>query len=123
MGRGMGQWRRIVGNDAQRLKLDQPWKVVPDATSRYAINSLGEHMLWLDNVTRSSRAAMQLYFNCVDNVVAGNQSIDTQGLYLIAANTAATMMPAFFNCREENLCKSGRGRRRQEKGGGSKHHS
>lgn len=101
-GRGMGQWRRIVGNDAHRIDVDRPWEVVPDATSRYAINSLGQHMLWLDNVTRSSRAAMQLYYNCVDNVVAGNRSTDTQGLYVKAHNTAATMMPAFFNCLHDN---------------------
>lgn len=37
-GKGEGQVRTILANDAHRLTIDKPWQVVPDKTSQYVIS-------------------------------------------------------------------------------------
>jgi hypothetical protein len=39
-GRGLGQWAYVTGNTADTLKLDRPWRMVPDATTTFSV--LGE---------------------------------------------------------------------------------
>ena len=38
-GTGTGQFRRIIGAEGNRLTVDSPWEVAPDATSQYRIVS------------------------------------------------------------------------------------
>lgn len=37
-GKGEGQTRKILANDAHCLTIDKPWKVIPDKTSQYVIS-------------------------------------------------------------------------------------
>lgn len=64
-GRGLGQWRRIVDGipDARALRVDRPWRVVPDTGSVVVVMN-----------------------GLVDTVFVNNQEIDcAKGLYLYGA--------------------------------------
>ena len=64
-GRGLGQWRRVASCDpaARELRVDKPWRVMPDATSVVVVMN-----------------------GLIDTVFVNNQEIDCgKGLYLYGA--------------------------------------
>jgi hypothetical protein len=48
-GRGCGQYRTVTGNTADTLRLDRPWTVTPDDTSRYVVRGYFTENAWYGN--------------------------------------------------------------------------
>lgn len=81
-GKGVGQHRVVVGTDRARervvLKLDRPWRVVPDRTSRVTLTTANRQNIIFRNTIdagfidpRSKSSGVLFWFNAFDNVVAG----------------------------------------------------
>lgn len=48
-GRGSGQYRTVTGNTTDTLRLDRPWTVTPDDTSRYVVRGYFTENAWYGN--------------------------------------------------------------------------
>jgi len=81
-GKGVGQYRVVVGADrsADRvtLKLDRPWRVVPDRSSRITLTTANRRNIVFRNTIdagfidkKCKVAGVLFWFNAVDNVIAG----------------------------------------------------
>ncbi len=71
-GPGMGQTRRIVRREGETLHLDAPWRVAPTAQSRVLVSTLFHRNLVVANEPREGMSGVQLWFTCIENVVADN---------------------------------------------------
>ncbi|MBM3499585.1 MAG: hypothetical protein FJX74_13070 [Armatimonadetes bacterium] len=82
-GRGVGQYRVVTGADhglAQTvLRVDRPWRVVPDDTSRVVLTAAfrqniisGNTVDGGDSDPRSKMVGVLFWMNAVENIVAGN---------------------------------------------------
>jgi hypothetical protein len=96
-GKGQGQWRRVVGNSARSLTLDQAWDVVPDASSRYSITGWSaENWLVQDNLLQNNRAGLELW-GCSSWQVAivGNHLVNNSGILLRPGQQSVRGIRAF----------------------------
>jgi len=82
-GKGAGQYRVVIGADRQRdrtvLKLERPWRVVPDRSSRITLTTANRQNLIVGNTIdagfideRCKVAGILFWFNGFENVIAGN---------------------------------------------------
>ncbi len=117
-GTGTGQVRRIVAFEAAtgRLTVDQPWLVVPDATSRLAAGGFLSHAVVYRNVlagmddwnTRvSASAGVEFVGNAYDNIVDANVVTNVfNGIYVAAMNFedrfGAPFQVSYFNLFKDN---------------------
>lgn len=69
-GKGAGQFRRIVSHTVDRIELDEPFLVVPDASSVISITTIREHLYFVNN-TAMDAGAYQLYGSAQNCVIAG----------------------------------------------------
>ena len=87
-GQGREQWRRLRSMDGDRLKLDTPWRVVPEAGDECVVQrgftaqavygnriDIGVPDVQLRLVGKTE--GVSLYYNAVGNVIACNSIIDT----------------------------------------------
>lgn len=82
-GKGMGQWRRLVSNNANTLQIDKPWDLVPDATSHYAVMRWSaENWLVKDNVLQDNNRGIWFYCGSTDVAIVGNKLTNSEGIYL-----------------------------------------
>lgn len=99
-GPGQGQTRRVTGRAGERLLLDAPWRVAPQAGSAVAVGTMFYQNLIVGNHTSDGMTGVQLWISCVENVIAGN-TIERQrkpGLFLYAnGSTLASSMPRTWN--------------------------
>ena len=99
-GPGQGQTRRAVSRSGERVTLDKPWRISPQAGSVVAIGTMFYRNLIVNNHTPDGMTGIQLWISCVENVVAGN-TIERQrkpGLFLYAnGTTLASSMPRTWN--------------------------
>ncbi len=99
-GPGQGQTRRVVSRSGERLTLDRPWRVAPQAGSVVAVGTMFYRNLIVGNHTPDGMTGIQLWISCVENVVAGN-TVERQrkpGLFLYAnGTTLASSMPRTWN--------------------------
>jgi hypothetical protein len=99
-GRGQGQTRRVVKRDGERLWLDRPWSVTPQAGAVVAVGTAFYQNLIVGNCTPDGMTGIQLWIACIENVISGN-SIARQrkpGLFLYAnGTTLASSMPRTWN--------------------------
>jgi hypothetical protein len=83
-GKGVGQHRVVIGvqrrPDRVVLRLDRPWRVVPDRTSRVTLAVAYRQNIICDNSIdagfidpRCKVAGILFWFNASDNVIAGNR--------------------------------------------------
>ncbi len=83
-GKGVGQYRVVVGTerkpDRTVLKLDRPWRVVPDRSSRVTLAVAYRQNIVFGNTIdagfidpRCKVAGILFWFNASDNVIAGNR--------------------------------------------------
>ena len=83
-GKGVGQHRVVIGAQRQPdrvvLKLDRPWRVVPDRTSRVTLAVAYRQNIICNNSIdagfidpRCKVAGILFWFNASDNVIAGNR--------------------------------------------------
>lgn len=95
-GPGMGQVRRVAGREGQRLLMDRPWRVAPDAGSRVVMSNLYVHNIVEDNETNDGMTGIQLWIGCYDNIVVSNRIARQrkQGIFLYGTYTtdAPTMV-------------------------------
>jgi len=67
-GRGFGQYRVVTGNTAETLKLAQPWRVPPDATSQYAVGTMFVENAFFANLNNTN-CRFSLWLDCVACIV------------------------------------------------------
>ena len=99
-GRGQGQTRRVLGRSGQRLLLDRPWTVPPQAGSVVAVGTAFYRNLIVGNYAADGMTGIQLWISCVENVIAGNTVARQRkpGLFLYAnGTTLASSMPRTWN--------------------------
>lgn len=99
-GQGMGQVRRIRSRNGRVLTLEEPWRVIPDKTSRVLISTLFARNLVLENDTREGMTGIQLWIGGWENVFARNiiARERRQCIYLYAATTTLEpQMPNTWN--------------------------
>lgn len=99
-GAGQGQTRRVTGRTGERLTLDAPWRVPPQAGSVVAVGTMFYRNLIVGNRTPDGMTGVQLWISCVENVVAGNTIARQRkpGLFLYAnGTTLASSMPRTWN--------------------------
>jgi hypothetical protein len=114
-GNGQGQVRRVAGRDDRQLRLDQPWRIVPQAQDKILVSTLFARNLVLENHAADGMSGIQLWIGGWQNVIARNQIARQrrQGIYLYSATTSlAPQMPPtwnrgigplWFNTVEENM--------------------
>jgi hypothetical protein len=99
-GPGQGQTRRVTGRAGERLALDRPWRVAPQAGSVVAVGTMFYRNLIVGNRTPDGMTGVQLWISCVENVVSGNTILRQRkpGLFLYAnGTTLASSMPRTWN--------------------------
>ena len=80
-GRGAGQTRHVVAIEpGNRVVIDSPFTIAPDATSRYEVGFERHNLLYVDNESADAGIGIQLYGGCTDVVVARNRTRRTGGL-------------------------------------------
>lgn len=84
-GRGFGQYRRVVGNTASALTVDAPWRVEPDATTRYLVGWMYCENAFYANLN-DTPLRMSFWYDAIGNVVERHRDefskgIDIQGGY------------------------------------------
>lgn len=115
-GPGTGQYRKIIGNAADgTLKLDQPWNIVPDKTSRVDVIRGAVKNLFVNNWISDSRGSLQFSYGAgLDNTVAGNQINNSGSITLFGgiedwtdSNNPYLAMTAYNNIVGNFLANSG----------------
>ena len=117
-GTGTGQVRRIAAFDAatNRLSVDRPWRVAPDATSRLAAGGFLSHAVVYRNVLTgmddwnarvSASAGVELYGNTYDNIADANVVTSVvNGIYVAALNAeekfGLPFQVSYFNLLRNN---------------------
>jgi len=99
-GPGQGQTRHVTGRTGERLMLDAPWRVPPQAGSVVAVGTMFYRNLIVGNHTPDGMTGVQLWISCVENVVAANTVARQRkpGLFLYAnGTTLASSMPRTWN--------------------------
>lgn len=82
-GRGMGQYREIagIGADGRTVRLDRPWVVQPDSSSRITITPMQRNYLFIDNQFKDAGIALQYYGTSIDCIASGNVATRAGGFY------------------------------------------
>jgi hypothetical protein len=83
-GRGVGQYQRIVANTADTLTVEEPWRIVPDATSRFAVCEFINKSLWINDSMIDCEGPSQFWGGGVDNVIEGLTARNSGELVLFA---------------------------------------
>lgn len=99
-GRGMGQTRRVTVRQATTYRLEEPWRVAPDANSQVLIHTGYWRNLLVNNRAVDGMTGIQLWISCIENVLSDNVVARTRkpGLYLFGnCSTLASSMPATWN--------------------------
>ena len=83
-GRGVGQTRRLVYADkpTRTLKVDKPWDIVPDATSKYTIYLPSNNLTYYRNTISNCAWGFLIYSSGTDIVIADNTGYNTNGIDL-----------------------------------------
>lgn len=114
-GKGLGQHRRILSNDAARLTVDAPWDITPDSTSVVSILPFRRDVVVYCNHSQDTSVGVQLYGGGYNFIIDGNQSVRTGGLWGTAAqyerpaSTASphVFLPCYFTQWVENEIREG----------------
>ncbi|MBM4087327.1 MAG: hypothetical protein FJ272_21255, partial [Planctomycetes bacterium] len=67
-GRGFGQYRWVLGNTENTLTLEQPWRVMPDATSEYVVGMFHTDSAFYGNLNEGC-GTLHLWLDCIGIVV------------------------------------------------------
>lgn len=111
-GKGVGQYRVVSHAETKRggrviFSLEQPWRVVPDETSRVILSAGYRHLHVVDNsisvapndpLTKSH--GVLLWYNCFGNIVARNRFSNMSGGVVI---NALYRNPTAWNLTRDNV--------------------
>lgn len=75
-GPGQGQARRITGRDRHTLRLERPWRMIPEPNSVIVVTELFYRNLIIGNRIQDAMTGVQFWINGIDNVIADNQLMD-----------------------------------------------
>jgi polygalacturonase len=105
-GRGAGQHRHIVASSGSTLRLDAPWNVIPDSSSRFALAAIVSRIAIYDNSFEgrasysahdSDSTSVLLYGNVYDAVVDHNRiSRMRHGMMSVALDSTRGLVPYFL---------------------------
>ncbi len=85
-GKGVGQWRNVVGHTGSQLSLDRAWTVVPDTSSTYSLSSWSNYQQFLlGNNISNSTVGISLYDGACDTVVDSNNLLNS-GYIMLKGN-------------------------------------
>ncbi len=99
-GVGAGQTRRAIGRDGSRIRLDRPWDCPPQKGGRVLVCTLFHRNVIAGNTVENGMSGIQLWFSCIENIVAGNRIRHQRGggMPMVAAcTTLASGMPTMWN--------------------------
>ena len=105
-GKGMGQYRRIARWDARLIEVDEPWTILPDATSTVSVTMLQRNYQFIGNHFADAGIAIQLYGMAIGHVMAGNRSTRTGGYHNFGMNYHG-IQPSWFNQWLDNTVEEG----------------
>lgn len=71
-GRGKGQYRRIAGNSADTLLLEEPWTVIPDSSSVFTVAKLCLDAIIANNTVERCNNGIVTFSGCENFIVADN---------------------------------------------------
>jgi len=80
-GRGFGQYRRVIDNSVDTLKLERPWNVEPDATTEYVVSRMFIENAFFANLNNTP-GRLSLWLDCVANVVEMHRDDHAKGMDL-----------------------------------------
>jgi len=72
-GKGAAQWRLVREADPNRVRLDRPWDVIPDASSTVSIVMTHRNYLVIGNDFSDCGIAVQFYGTALGHIVAQNR--------------------------------------------------
>ena len=83
-GRGLGQFRKVVGNKGNVLELDRPWNIEPDSKSLVALMQQGFHG-WrvIDNTLADAGSGIVFYGSGFGGIIEGNRHARNAGVSLL----------------------------------------
>lgn len=83
-GRGLGQTRSLVysDKDTRTLKVDKPWDIIPDSTSKYTIYLPSDNLTYYDNTASDCSWGLLIYSAGHDIVISNNTGYNTGGIDL-----------------------------------------
>lgn len=110
-GKGMGQYRTIAGFDPATgtVTLDQPWNVVPDATSTAGLGNMNDHVAVFHNhldgkaqqvaqVAHTASTGVSIATSMADLAVDSNVITDVRyGLWDVVPNFGNNLEPIYSN--------------------------
>jgi polygalacturonase len=118
-GRGAGQRRHIVSASENTATLDEPWNVIPDSTSRFALAATASRVAIYNNTFQgrpsyfrhdSDSTAVLLYGNVYDAVVDRNNiSQMRHGMMTVALSSAYGLSPYFLQYSNNTVTDSNSG--------------
>ncbi len=97
-GRGLGQLRMVTGVDAanNRLTIERPWDVIPNATSAFTLILPLEQVTYFRNTATDCTKGMWFFGNTYDSVMAENETTDCEGLLMYTVRTPGIFIPGYF---------------------------
>ncbi|CAD7044457.1 polygalacturonase [Pseudorhizobium endolithicum] len=118
-GRGAGQYRRITSVEGATVTLREPWNVVPDPTSRFAIAATASKAVIYANDLQgresfsehdSDSTGVLLYGNVYDVVVDSNRiSHMRHGMMTVALASTSGLSPYFLQYSRNSVSQSNSG--------------
>jgi len=106
-GRGVGQYRRVMGYDGRRVELDRAWDVPPDADSQLTVTMYQGDYLLLNN-RAVDIGVVQFYGTSVNHICAGNRSARTAGFYNMGMKYYG-IQPSWYVQWLDNVIEEGNG--------------
>lgn len=94
-GRGLGQYRRVVGHTADTLTVAPAWDVVPDASTWAMVGKAYVETLWIDNNEENTANWTGFWGNNFGHVVDSHALRNGAGFYLWAWKRDAPSPVAF----------------------------
>ncbi len=81
-GQGFGQYRRVIGNTKDTLKLEKPWNVKPDSTTEYLVSALFTENAFFANLN-DTPCRMSFWLDSVANVVEMHRDDHAKGADIV----------------------------------------
>ncbi|GEO03937.1 hypothetical protein AAE02nite_16010 [Adhaeribacter aerolatus] len=117
-GRGLGQTRRIITNSGGIITLDEPWNVLPDASSYMVVGDFADRIAiyknYFDGKDRASTSPTHIAAAAVEpfggsfNVIADNNIMNDlrQGIANWSTQHTTGMDPNYFNLFTNNTMRN-----------------
>ncbi len=84
-GRGLGQYRTVTGVEGDRILLDRPWEVLPDADTCFNLITASHHNIWALNFAGTGSGNSQfVYGSGIENIVVGHSMLMASGISMYA---------------------------------------